>query len=57
MSSSLGVGKLKESSDEDDVETDFSRKGEAKIHVTYLNPKVCACMLITEAKICLLWGE
>ena len=54
MSSSLGVGKLKESSDEDDVETDFSRKGEAKIHVTYLNPKVCACMLITEAKICLL---
>ena len=43
MSSSIdmkgGVGKLKESADKDDVETDFSRKGEAKI--TYLNPKVC----------------
>ena len=50
-----GVGKLKESVDKDDVETDFSRKGEAKI--TYLNPKVCACMLIRGNKIYLLCGE
>ena len=61
MSSSLdmegGVSKLKESVDEDDAETDFSRKGEAKI--TYLNPKVCTCMLITGNKINLhvLCGE
>ena len=50
-----GVGKLKESVDKDDVEIDFSRKGEAKI--TYLNPKVCTCMLITGNKIYLLCGE
>ena len=43
MSSSLdmkgGVGKLKESVDKDDVETDFSRKGEAKITYTC----TCSC--------------
>ena len=43
MSSSLdmkgGVCKLKESVDKDDVETDFSRKGEAKITYTC----TCSC--------------